>query len=98
MRVDEVEALAHQRLLVVEHHAVQVDERLGIDEDANVAELKDAIALGWAGFKANHVTQSRTAATLYAQPQPALSRRNLLLRHGRADVGQRLLRYLDSLR
>ena len=35
MRIDEVEPLPHQRLLVVEDHAVQVDEALRIDEDAD---------------------------------------------------------------
>src|SRR5260370_26223652 len=33
VRIDEVEPLPHERLLVVEDHAVQVDEALGVDED-----------------------------------------------------------------
>jgi hypothetical protein len=35
--VDEVEALAHEGLFEVEDHAGEVDEALGIDEDADVA-------------------------------------------------------------
>jgi hypothetical protein len=35
VRVDEVEALAHEGLLVVEDHAAEVDEALGVDEDAD---------------------------------------------------------------
>ena len=39
VRIDEVEALPHQCLFVVQHHAVQIDERLGIDEDADIAVI-----------------------------------------------------------
>src|SRR6202020_3665517 len=37
--VDKVEALAHQRLFVVQHHAVQVDEGLRIAKDAAVRSV-----------------------------------------------------------
>ena len=35
MGVDEVEALAHEGFFVVEDHAAEVDEALGVDEDAD---------------------------------------------------------------
>src|SRR5271163_5309059 len=70
VRVDEVEALAHQRLFVVEHHAVQVDEALGIDEDADgrsigrggievrLREGVDAVALARLGVEADVVAEA----------------------------------------
>jgi hypothetical protein len=45
VRIDEVKPLPHQALLVVQRHAVQIEERLGIDEDAHPVELVDAVAL-----------------------------------------------------
>src|SRR5271155_1990505 len=42
--IHEDESLLHQRFLVVEDHAVQVDKRLGIDKNAHIAILEDAVA------------------------------------------------------
>ena len=58
MGIDEVEALTHQRLFVIEDHAVQVDERLRIDEDANVIELIDAVALSRLRIEADVIRES----------------------------------------
>src|SRR5664279_1482990 len=56
VRVDEVEGLPHQRLFVVQRHAAQVEEALGVDKDAQrwlacgrrvemrLAECVDAVA------------------------------------------------------
>src|SRR5258705_13051188 len=35
VRIDEVKSLPHQRLFKIQHHAMQVDKALRIDEDAN---------------------------------------------------------------
>src|SRR5579871_7003969 len=43
--IHEYESLLHQRFLVIQRHAMQVDERLRVDEDAHIAELKDPVAL-----------------------------------------------------
>src|SRR5208283_4253476 len=87
----------HQGLLVIQNHAVQVNERLRIDEDANVFELKNAIAFARLRVEADVVAQPRTATTLHTQAQPALGRGNIFLRHRRPDASYRLLRQLDTL-
>ncbi len=66
MGIDEVEALAHERLLVVENHAVEVDERLGIDEDADVVEVVDTVALAGLGVEADVVGESGATSALDA--------------------------------
>src|SRR5581483_2858122 len=58
IRIHEDEALLHQRLLVVERHAVQVDEGLRINKYAHVAELKNAIAFARLRVEANVVAQT----------------------------------------
>jgi hypothetical protein len=55
--VDEVEALAHEGLFEVEDHAGEVDEALGVYEDADggvggVVEDEGAVALAGLGVKA----------------------------------------------
>src|SRR4051794_37213595 len=45
VRIDEHEALLHQRFLIIQRQASEVDERLRIHKDANIAELKNAVAL-----------------------------------------------------
>jgi hypothetical protein len=67
--IDEVEALPHQGLFVVQNHAVQVDERLGIDEDADIFELVDAVALTGLRIEADVVGQPE-------QPPPWTPRRS----------------------
>ena len=64
MGVDEVEALAHERFFVVEDHAGEVDEALGVDEEADrrgvgergvemrLGEGVDAVALAGLGVEA----------------------------------------------
>src|SRR5665213_2473480 len=49
--IDEVEALAHQGLLVVEDHAGEVEEALGVDEDAQGrgSACRRGADLGWLG-------------------------------------------------
>ena len=42
--VDEVEALAHEGLFVVEDHAAEVDEALGVDEDADRGRVGGVVA------------------------------------------------------
>src|ERR1022692_4279231 len=81
IRVLEREALVHQGFFVVENHAVQVDERLRIDKDANIFELKDAIAFARLRVETDVVTQSRTTTTLHTQTQSALGWRDVFLRH-----------------
>src|SRR3954471_4158243 len=45
VRVDEHEALLHERFLIIERQAGEIDERLRVNEDADIAELEDAVAL-----------------------------------------------------
>src|SRR5450759_3201547 len=66
IRVLKGEALMHQALFVIENHAVQVNEGLGIDKDANVFKLKHAIAFARLRVETDVVTQPRTTTTLHA--------------------------------
>ena len=72
MRIDEVEALPHQRLFVVEDHAMKVDKRLGIDKDANIFEVVHAIALARLRVKTNVVRKPGAAPALDAEAKSPL--------------------------
>src|SRR5208283_4606612 len=97
VRVLEHEPLVHQGLLVIQNHAVQINERLRIDEDANVFELKNTIAFARLRVEADVVTQSGTATTLDTQAKPAFGRRDIFFRQRRTDTSYRLLGHLDTV-
>jgi len=67
------ESLLHQRFLVIENHAVQIDKRLRIDEHPHIAKLEDAIAFAWLRVETNVIAQTGTAAALYAKAQSTCS-------------------------
>src|SRR6185312_15821022 len=71
IRVHEHEPLLDERLLVIECHPVQVDERLRIDEHTHPAELVNAVAFARLRVEANVVGQPGATAALHAQSQPA---------------------------
>src|SRR5215831_4720370 len=98
LRVHENEALLHQRLLVVEGHAVQINERLGIDKHPYVAELKNPITFPRLRVEADVVAEARTTAALDAKTQTAQLGRNALFDHRATDLGDGLVRHRDSLR
>src|SRR5271166_5956710 len=77
---------------------MQIEERLGIDEDADVAELKDAIALRRPVLETNDITQSGTAPALHAQTQATFGGRDVLLLQRCANASQRLFGDVDALR
>src|SRR5207253_11028829 len=79
VRIDKDETPLHQALLVVQGHAAQVNERFGVNEHAHTAELENAIVLLSVRLEPDAVTQPRAAASLHAQAQPALMRRNAFL-------------------
>src|SRR5947209_13481179 len=68
VRIDEVETLLHQALLIIEHHPMQVDERLRIHEHAYALELIHAVAFARLRIEPNVVAQPRASAALHAQP------------------------------
>src|SRR2546423_2711431 len=72
IRIHEVEALLHQRLFVVEDHAVQINEALGINEDADAVKVIDTVTLARLRIKANVVAQAAASAALHAHAQSAL--------------------------
>src|SRR5580704_3538067 len=78
--IHEYEALLHQRFLIIQGHAVQVDERLRVDKDPHVAELEDAVPLARLRVEPDVVAQARTTATLHAEAKAALLGRNAFLR------------------
>src|SRR5579864_1880562 len=72
LRIHEYEALLHQRFLIIQDHAVQVDERLGIDKDSHITELEDAVALARLRIETDVVAQAGTSSALHAEAQAAL--------------------------
>src|ERR1039457_6790374 len=97
VRIDKVESLPHQRLLVIERHAVQIEKRLGIDEHTHAVELIDAVALAWPRIELDGIRKSRAAAAHHAQPQAALFGRNAFLGHRSANALDGALRHLQAL-
>ena len=76
---------------------MEVDEGLGIDENTDVLELVNTIALTRLCVETNVVRQTRAPAALYSEAQSALFRRNIFFRHGDADAIESTLRQLKSL-
>src|SRR5579863_1188277 len=97
LRVYEYESLLHQRFLVIQDHAVQVDERFRIDKDADIAELKNAVAFARLRIEADVIAQAGTSAALHTKAQAALLGRNAFLGHRDADFRDRLLGDRDAL-
>jgi hypothetical protein len=56
VRVYEDEPLLHEGFLVIQSHAVQIDVRLGIDEDAHIFVLEYAVALSRLSIETDVVT------------------------------------------
>src|ERR1700685_3931269 len=97
MRIDEVKTLSHQRLLVVENHAVQVDKRFGVDEDAHIFKVVHTIPFARLRVETNVIGEARAATALDAQTEPPLFRGDSFFGHGYANPLQGALRYLDAL-
>ncbi len=108
--IDEVEALTHEALFIVEHHACQIEEGLRVNEDPHRlgsagivrglqtrAEDEDAVALAGLRVKADVVAQPRAAAALNAEAQAASVRRDAFLGQRNANALQRVLGDLDSV-
>src|SRR5438067_7579949 len=110
VRINEVEALPHQRLLVVEDHAVQIDEALRIHEDPVcrrigrrlgiemlLREAEHAIALTRLAIETDVVAEPGAAAARNAKPKPPGSGLNVLLSHRRPNPLQSPQSYADAL-
>src|SRR5882672_939338 len=98
VRIYEHELLLHQGFVVIQYHAVQVDERLRVDEDADVAILEHTIPLSRLRIKAHVVAQPRTTTALHAEPHAPLLGRDAFLGQSAAHFGQGLLGDLDAFR
>jgi len=98
--IDEVEALAHKGLFEVEDHAVQVDEALGIDKDADtfavLLKLPHAVAFPGPGVEADGVAQAGAAAASHAQPQTSVGARDAFFVHSGTDAADRLFGHGDA--
>ena len=97
MWIDEVKALPHQRLFVVENHAMEVDKRLGIHKDAHIFKVVNAVAFSRLRVESNVIRQTGTAAALNAEAESPLLRRDSFFSHGYANPLQSTLRDLDAL-
>ena len=97
MWINEVKALPHQRLFVVENHAVEVDKRLGIHKDADVFKVVNTIPFSRLRVEPNVIGQTGTAAALNAEAESPLLRGDSFFGHGYANPLQGALRDLDAL-
>src|SRR5947199_3827923 len=79
IRVDEIEALPHQRLFIVKRHAMQINKRFGIDEHAYTVEIKDAVTLSRMAVELDGIGKPRASASHHTEPQSAFFRRNAFL-------------------
>src|ERR1035437_1426131 len=95
VRIDEGESLAHQRLFIVQRHAVQVDERLGIDEDSHTIKFINAVALAGLRVELDGIRKPRASAAYHAQAQSALCGRDAFLGQGHANALNRFFRQLQ---
>jgi len=108
--IDEIESLAHQCLFKVQHHPREVEEALGVDEEADgaaaggvvrrldaFAEDERAVALAGLGVEADVVAEAGTAAALDADAQAPGVGRDALFGHRHADALERGFRDLDGL-
>src|ERR1700752_1447372 len=95
--IHEDESLLHQRFLIIQDHAVQINERLRVDEHAHVVELKDAIAFARLRVETDVIAETRTATTLHAKAQSALLGRNAFLGHRAAYLNQGFVSDLNAL-
>src|ERR1700687_2814651 len=59
VRIHEHKLLLHQGVVIVQHHAVQVDERLRVDKDADVAVLEHTIPLARLRVETHAIAQPR---------------------------------------
>src|SRR5271166_5954263 len=91
-------ALVHQCVFPLERHAMQVDERLRVHEDAHIVILKDAIPFARLGIEPDDVGEAGTASALNAEAQTALVGCDSFFRQRRANVLQRLGRDDNALR
>jgi len=107
--VDEVEALPHQRLFKVQHHAGEIEEALGVDEEADGfraagvvggfesgAEDEGAITLAGLGVEADVVAEAAATAALDADTQAAGIGRDAFLGHRDADAFEGVLGDFDG--
>src|ERR1700677_370251 len=66
VRVHEDESLLYQRLVVIERQSVQINERLWVDKNPHIVELKHAVTLARLRIEPYVVAQARASATLHA--------------------------------
>src|SRR6266581_1803378 len=67
----ENETLAHERFLVLECGAVQVQKTLRVNEEARAKFLEDLVAVARLGIQLHGIGETGTAATLHANAQAA---------------------------
>jgi hypothetical protein len=83
--IDKDESLAHQRVFIVERRAVEVEEALGIDEDAGTKLLKHFVAVAGLGVEPHGVGEAGAAAALDAYTETALIRRHTFFRRAERE-------------
>src|SRR5579872_3071009 len=88
----EHKARLHQRFLVIERHAVEIKQALGIDDDLHAVKFEYLVGRTLFGIKPELVAQARAAAAKHAETQHSL---DTLLGESLPDLVDRLRRDLD---
>src|SRR5687767_5558341 len=71
----EAKALEHQRMLVVERRARQINQALLVDVKLHPVELVDRVlGAGWIVRVLDHVVEARAAAASHAEPNRRVGR------------------------
>src|SRR4029077_6834835 len=87
----EDESLAHQRLFVFERRPVQIEQALGVDEEARAILLENLIPVTGLGIQAHGVGEAGATAALHANAKAAFFRRDSVLLEQGADFLRRSL-------
>src|SRR6267143_1057127 len=77
--------LAHERLFVLKGGAVQIQETLGVDEEARAMLFENLVAVACLDVNAHGVREAGAAAALHADAQAANIRRHTFLFEQGAD-------------
>src|SRR5581483_11209225 len=75
---------------------MQVDERLGINKDADAVEFINAISFARLSIEFDRIGKTRATATQYAKAQAALFWRDAFFGNCRADLLDRLFSDLNA--
>src|SRR5882762_487337 len=95
VRILKNEALAHQRLFILERRAVQIQKTFGVDEEARAELFEDFVAVAGLRIQPHGIGEAGTAAALNANAQATNIGRHAVLFEQRADFPRGALGQVD---